>query len=353
MAAAGPQPPSAPSSTAPHTQASTLQAAWKRRGPLAWALWPLSCLYRIAVAIRRALYRLGLLRAERVAVPVIVVGNVIAGGAGKTPVTQAIVRHLVARGWQPGVVSRGYGRSTNDCREVCADSRATEVGDEPLLIAKRTGVPVFVARHRAQAARALLAQHPRTDVIVCDDGLQHLALARDIEICVFNDDGVGNGFLLPAGPLREPWPRQVDCVLHAGPAPAGTSPAFSLRRSLGPDAMRADGSTEPLAQWRGRPLHAVAAIARPQEFFAMLRARGLTLQRTTALPDHYDFDSWKDNQNTGMTLVCTEKDATKLWRLHPQALAVPLHLEIDSAFFSLLDERLRAAARRSLSSPSD
>ncbi|WCM86228.1 tetraacyldisaccharide 4'-kinase [Acidovorax sp. NCPPB 3576] len=316
-------------------------------------LWPLSCLYRAAVAARKLLYRAGVLRSERMAVPVIVVGNVIAGGAGKTPVTQAIVRHLVAQGWRPGVVSRGYGRSTDDCREVHADSSAAEVGDEPALIARSTGVPVFVARQRTQAARALLARHSRTDVIVCDDGLQHLALARDIEVCVFNDDGVGNGFLLPAGPLREPWPRPVDCALYAGQVPGGTAHAFALTRSLAADAIRADGSTMPLAQLRHHPLHAVAAIARPQEFFAMLRAKGLTLQHTSAFPDHYDFDSWQRNEIHGMPLICTEKDATKLWQSHPQALAVPLQLEIDSAFFSLLDDRLRSATHRSLSSPSD
>jgi len=360
MAGAGPQPPSSPSfpspspPVAPETSSKRLQNAWKRRGLLAWALWPVSCLYRAVVALRHLLYRAGILRSERMPVPVIVVGNVIAGGAGKTPVTQAIVRHLAAQGWHPGVVSRGYGRSTDDCREVRQDSDASEVGDEPSLIARSTGVPVFVARQRAQAARALLARHPAVNVIVCDDGLQHLALARDVEVCVFNDDGVGNGFLLPAGPLREPWPRPVDCVLHAGGRPEGSAPAFALRRSLGTDAVRADGSTVPLARLRDQPLHAVAAIARPQEFFAMLQAQGLALQSASALPDHYDFDSWQRNEINGAALICTEKDATKLWHRHPDALAVPLRVDIDSAFFTLLDDALQAAAvRRSLSSPSD
>lgn len=316
-------------------------------------LWPLSCLYRALVALRHTLYRAGVLRSERMQVPVIVVGNVIAGGAGKTPVTQAIVRHLAVQGWHPGVVSRGYGRSTDDCREVQTDSSAFEVGDEPLLIARSTGVPVFVARQRADAARALLAQHPGVDVIVCDDGLQHLALARDVEVCVFNDDGVGNGFLLPAGPLREPWPRPVDCILYAGARPSGCAPSFALRRSLGTDAVRADGSTVPLARLRDQPLHAVAAIARPQEFFAMLQAQGLTLHSATALPDHYDFDSWQRNEIHGTPLICTEKDAAKLWQRHPDALAVPLRVDIDSAFFTRLDGALQAAGRRSLSSPSD
>ena len=163
----------------------------------------------------------------RADVPVIVVGNVSAGGAGKTPVTLALLEHLRARGWHPGVVSRGYGRRTTDCREVRSDSLALDVGDEPLLIARRAQVPVFVARQRMQAVQALRQAHPRINLIVCDDGLQHLALARDVEICVFNDEGVGNGWLLPAGPLREPWPRRVDCVLPAA-GDAGTLDAAAF-----------------------------------------------------------------------------------------------------------------------------
>ena len=334
--------------------AAAIQRAWTHRGAVALALWPLSCLYRLLVAVRRLSYRLGLLCAERVPVPVIVVGNVIAGGAGKTPVTQAVVQHLRAQGWQPGVVSRGYGRRTTDCREVLPDCAASEVGDEPKLLALSTGAPVFVAPRRAEAARALLARHPATDVIVCDDGLQHWALARDIEICVFNDAGVGNGFLLPAGPLREPWPRHVDLVLHAGPPPKGRTgtPFFPMRRLLADSAWRADGSSVPLRTLQGTPVHAVAGIARPQDFFEMLvRDHGLALQSAEALPDHYDFDSWLGSFSKPYSLICTEKDAVKLWPRHPDALAVPLRLEVPAAFFQALDARLAASRATSLSSP--
>lgn len=322
-----------------------LRSAWRQRGWLALALWPLSLPYRALVALRRTLYRWSVLRSERLPVPVIVVGNVIAGGAGKTPVTLALVRHLQATGWQPGVISRGYGRSSDGCREVLPVSTASEVGDEPLLIARAAGVPVFVARRRAQAGRALLAAHPSIDVIVCDDGLQHLALARNVEICVFNDEGVGNGFLLPAGPLREAWPRTVDAVLHTAPqAPPGTrAPAFRLTRQLAPYAIDAQGRQVPLASLRGQPLHAVAAIARPEEFFAMLRAQGLTLARCEALPDHYDFDSWQRLPDKGQALICTEKDAVKLWPAHPGALAVPLQLSLPPEFFARLDASLSSA----------
>lgn len=333
--------------------AAALQRAWTHRGPVSLALWPLSCLYGLLGTLRRQLYRTGVLHSERMPVPVIVVGNVIAGGAGKTPVTQAIVRHLQAQGWQPGVVSRGYGRQTTDCREVLPGSTAADVGDEPQLIALSTGAPVFVAQRRAQAARALLARHPATDVIVCDDGLQHWALACDVEVCVFNTDGVGNGFLLPAGPLREPWPRPVDLVLHAGAAPAGQAPAFAIRRQLAPHAVRADGSRVPLQSLRGSPVHAVAAIARPQDFFDMLvEQQGLQLQSTEALPDHYDFDSWKRPDNGRSSVICTEKDAVKLWHRHPDALAVPLHLEVPAAFFQALNAQLAARRAASLSSRS-
>lgn len=322
--------------------ADRIRRAWRTRGALAWALWPVSQVYGLLIRLRKVLYRQSLLKTHRASVPVIVVGNVIAGGAGKTPVTLAIVRHLREHGWSPGVVSRGYGRQTTDCREAQSGSPTAEVGDEPALIARATGAPVFVARERIAAVRALRAAYPGTDVIVCDDGLQHLALARDFEVCVFNDEGVGNGFLLPAGPLREPWPRHVDAVLHAAPQPpAGTTaPAFALRRRLGAMAHDAQGRPVPLAELRGQPLHALAAIARPEDFFAMLRAEGLQLATAEALPDHYDFDSWQRPADRHQRLICTEKDAVKLWPRHPDALAVPLEVAIDPGFFGHLLESL-------------
>ena len=348
---AAPQPPAVDMSIA--------SRSWRRRGALAWTLWPLSRLYALLVALRRTLYRTGLLRSHHPGRPVIVVGNVIAGGAGKTPVVIATVQHLQARGWRPGVISRGYGRNTRDCREVLPDSPPSEVGDEPLLIAQACGVPVVVAAQRTQAAQTLLAGHPEVDVIVCDDGLQHWALARDIDICVFNDQGTGNGFLLPVGPLREPWPRQawlgkpwpraVDLVLHAGPAPRGNAPAFALQRQLANHAVRADGAQVPLSSLRGQPLLALAAIARPEDFFTMLRAQGLTLTDCMALPDHFDFDSWKRPTSKHCTLICTEKDAVKLWRHCPDALAVPLQVHINPGFFAALDALLAPARLSSVS----
>lgn len=304
-----------------------LQRAWLHRGVVACALWPLSLLFGAVAALRRTLYRTGLLKSERVGTPVVVVGNVIAGGSGKTPIVQAMVEHLKDRGLRVGVVSRGYGRHTTDCREVRADSSAWDVGDEPLLLARTCGVPVFVARARIEAARALLRAHPRTQVIVCDDGLQHLALARDLEICVFDERGVGNGWLLPAGPLREPWPRAVDFVI----GPDG----FAANRTLSTEAVRADGTRVALGQLQG--VTAVAGIAKPDAFFGMLRQAGVGVRHSIALPDHHDFSAPLDVSGA---IVCTQKDAVKLWRTRPDAWAVPLQVRLDPAFWTAFDAKL-------------
>lgn len=315
-----------------------LQRAWLRRGPLACLLFPLSLVYGALAALDRAAYRRGWKRVERVPVPVVVVGNVVAGGAGKTPVVLALLEHLRTRGIAAGVVARGYGRRGADCTEVQPHDDAARVGDEPLLVRRRSGVPVFVAPRRADAARALLQAHPATRVIVSDDGLQHHALARDVEICVFDARGIGNGWQLPAGPLREPWPRPVDLVLRQ-PDTAGIA-GDVVRRRLAPNALRADGASRPLAQLRGVPLHAVAGIANPDVFFAMLREAGLTLAAAHAFADHHDFADAAQRLPAGATLVCTEKDAVKLWHLRPDAWAVPLQVEVPAAFWSRLDALL-------------
>ena len=333
----------------------TLQQAWLRRGPLACLLWPLSLVYGLAIAVRRGLYLRGLLASDSAPVPVLVVGNLVAGGAGKTPLVMALVRHLQARGRQPGVVSRGYGRQSEQCLEVLPDMPASLCGDEPLLIRQSTGAPVFVARRRIDAVHALLAAHPQTDLVICDDGLQHYALRRDLNIAVFDDRGIGNGWLLPAGPLREAWPQPhrpapepgpravapVDLLLHTGQQPAFAG--FQSSRSLAEEAIAADGTRVPLASLRGEPLMAVAAIANPETFFAMLRQRGLTLVTSVALPDHDSFEGepfWDQQQR----LLCTEKDAVKLFARYPDAglrlLAVPLVFLPEPGFLQALDEAL-------------
>lgn len=323
--------------------AQALQRAWRRRGLLARLLFPVSLVYGAVVALDRTLHARGVRRREQLPVPVVVVGNVVAGGAGKTPVVLAVLQHLRARGLQAGVVSRGYGRAGTQCTEVGPQDDPARVGDEPLLLRRRGDAPVFVAPRRADAGRALLRAHPGTQVVVSDDGLQHHALARDLEICVFDGRGTGNGWLLPAGPLREPWPRPVDLVLAHGGAPGIAGHA--MQRSLASEAVRADGQRLPLAQLRGQPVHALAGIANPQAFFAMLREQGLTLAATHALPDHHGFA--QASFPADATLVCTEKDAVKLWRLRPDAWAVPLEVKIPAAFWQEFDRLLDAR----LSSP--
>jgi tetraacyldisaccharide 4'-kinase len=336
--------------------AARLLRSWLSRDWLAIALYDVSLLYRAAIAARRWLYARGIFASQKISVPVVIVGNVVAGGAGKTPVVIEIVRHLQAQGWQPGVVSRGVGRAplpqdVNDSGfvHVTATTPAAQAGDEPALIHHTTHAPVCVGRDRARAAQALLAAHPSVNVIVSDDGLQHLALQRDIEICVFDQRNVGNGWLLPAGPLREPWPRKVDFVLHTTSIPPtshqlqGVS-CHCITRQLAPYALRADGSRVPLADLRNqnntKPLYALAAIAQPEVFFTMLRDTGLTLAQTEALPDHYNFDSYISNKYLDYTLICTEKDAVKLWPHCPDALAIPLQVNLPAQFTSALLEKL-------------
>lgn len=326
-----------------------LQQAWLRRGMLACLLWPLSRLYGLLAELRRLAFRAGYFRSERLPVPVVVVGNVVAGGAGKTPAVIALVQHLQARGLQVGVVSRGYGRTSAHCLEVLPGTPIDESGDEPALIRRATGAPVFVASRRTEAARALLAAHRATQVIVCDDGLQHYALQRDVEIAVFDERGIGNGWLLPAGPLREPWPerlqrgvraggRGIDLVLHTGALPAFDG--FRSTRRLADHALRADGSRVALEALASQPLLALAGIAKPEAFFAMLRARGLVLAETRALPDHYTFDSYPRPQDKGYTVICTEKDAVKLFPRQADVLAVPLEFSPEAAFLTALDALL-------------
>jgi len=242
-----------------------LPQTWLGRGPLARLLWPLSQLYLVAEASRRALYRIGWLQVERLPVPVIVVGNVLAGGAGKTPLVMALVEHLQRRGWHPGVISRGHGRGDDLCREVLPELDAQLCGDEPLLIVRRTAAPVFVAAQRVQAGRALLRAHPEVDIIVADDGLQHHSLGRDLNIAVFDERGTGNGWLLPAGALREPWPRRQRADRHRRIAPIdlivrdaahAREEGLLCHRRLADHALAADGSRQPLAPCAGQPLQA-------------------------------------------------------------------------------------------------
>ena len=320
-----------------------LLKAWRIRGWLACLLWPVAQMHGVLLRVRRSLYQSGFFAVDRFNVAVVVVGNVVAGGAGKTPLVMAVVKHLQSQGLKVGVVSRGYGRSSQESLEVRRETPIYESGDEPALIQRSTNAPVFVAKRRTEAVRSLLARYPATDVVVCDDGLQHYALARNIEISVFDDTGVGNGWLLPAWPLREPWPERlhqgVNLVLHTGLKPAFAG--FSSSRKLADYALAADGSRVEFTAFNQQPLVALAGIANPEAFFDMLRSRGLKLEKTIALPDHHHFTMQELIALTGYTVLCTEKDAVKLFALPCNAkltlLAVPLEFSPEPTFFTALD----------------
>jgi len=329
------------------------------------ALLPLSWWLGALINTRRWLYQRGIFKQHRLPVPVIVVGNVMVGGVGKTPITIALVQHLVAQGWSVGVLSRGYGRQVSPAfpaiQSVLSSSSASEVGDEPLLIARKCHVPVFVGADRVAAGRALLAAHPEVQVLVCDDGLQHWALSRDLELCVFDERGTGNGRLLPAGPLREAWPRQTLAGAQAA-APcwviktAGEASAheFAVQRRLADFALQADGTQRALNSWQNVPVQALAGIAKPDAFFNMLRAHGLTLRQTFALPDHADLTQWSTDAfaaDSQGDWLCTEKDAVKLWPTQPQVWAVPLVTTLPKELCNAVDDFLAPTSPPKLSSP--
>ena len=270
--------------------------------------------------MRRALYRTGLLYRERLPVPVVVIGNITVGGTCKTPLVIHLALALRALGRRPGIVSRGYRGDATQVVEATAGSDPGVVGDEPLLLARRSGCPVFVGRNRVAAARALLARHPECDVILADDGLQHYRLVRDVEIAMFDQRGVMNGWSLPAGPLREPVSRlaQVDAVVLNGiavpPAPTLDRPEFEMHLQ-GESFHRLDDpqTTCSAADLAGKKLHAVAGIAAPQRFFDRLSGMGLSFAEH-AFADHHNFLA-EELAFAGDAILATEKDAVKLARL--------------------------------------
>jgi len=345
-----PAPASAPASSLE----ATLSAAWLKRGPLACALYPVSLLFRALSGIRALLYRAGLKKSVRLPVPVIVVGNIFIGGTGKTPLTIWLAGTLRAAGFTPGVISRGFGGFDGAAREVGADALASDVGDEPLLIARRTGCPVVVGRRRAEAGRALLAAHPAVDVLIADDGLQHYALKRDIEIVLFDGRGVGNGWLLPAGPLREAPSRRRDFTIVNTPqldaqlrAAVGGVP-FRMHLA-GHYAERLVNRAERVAigalNGQGRRIAAAAGIGNPGRFFAMLRSAGLAFNEL-ALPDHHDFlDDPFAHIDAEMILI-TEKDAVKCGQIEylkndPRLWVVPVTAQLDAALAEQIVEKCR------------
>lgn len=343
-----------------------LHAAWQQRGIWAMVTRPLSWVTHALVAVRQAAYQNGWKDSTRLHVPVVVVGNIYVGGTGKTPFLQETVAQLQRRGWTPGIVSRGYGVAAGSEPLVGQGTiDAGCFGDEPALLARTTRAPVAVHPRRPLAAKALLQQFPEVDVILLDDGLQHLALQRDIEIVMQDQRGVGNGLLLPAGPLREPPSRlaSVDVIVtnigsepfeparFAGdvqptmPPPTGTRHVMmgvdvtSARRLVDERQLLLDELCRDYAR-----VAAIAGIGQPERFFASLRRAGVPLAETIALPDHFDFKVHPFPPVDADIILITEKDAVKCGHLADERIwAVPVYLRFsDPGFFDWLHSRLVA-----------
>jgi tetraacyldisaccharide 4'-kinase len=292
------------------------------------------------------LYRLRILKSVHPGIPVIVVGNLSVGGSGKTPLVLWIAQFLQTRGWSPAIVSRGYGAGGSAPRAATVVSEPEEVGDEPVVLARRSGCPVWVGARRAEVIAALRAQHPEVDVVILDDGLQHYALRRDLEIAVVDARGFGNGFMLPAGPLREPRSRlrSVDAVVaHDTDRVQGYAMALA-----GEEAHRATDARErrPLAAFAGERVHAVAGIGDPERFFRHLARRGLKVV-PHPFPDHHPFAAGDLEFGDAAPVLMTEKDAVKCKRFaQPTHWILPVRAAIDAAFDAWLTRRLGELGRR-------
>lgn len=345
---------------------NALLRCWYGRGFGACPAWllpihvlvliPLSLFFGLMVRLRQVLYRLGLFRVDRLPVPVIVVGNLNVGGSGKTPLTIELVQWLRRAGFTPGIVSRGYGGSAKNPMPVCSESDPALVGDEPVLLARRARCPIWVGRKRAEAGRQLLMFHPEVDVLIADDGLQHRALARDIELVVVDAvRGFGNGWLLPAGPLREPLSRlkHVDALVVNGAQTVLASVPAACPRFL----MQITGENfVNLAQpervvkaafFAGTIVQAVAGIGNPERFFKHLAGLGISAT-PRAFADHHVFVA--SDLPAGVVLM-TEKDAVKcaalgvdsarhdLWFLAVDAV---VDAGLQSLIINLLNQRKSA-----------
>ncbi|GFZ98718.1 tetraacyldisaccharide 4'-kinase [Dyella caseinilytica] len=322
--------------------AETLQKGWYGQARLPWWCSALAGLYGLVVAARRGMYRLGWLQTVRLPCPVIVVGNLTAGGTGKTPLTLALIEALRERGYRPGVVSRGYGGTQRGPMLLGDLPDPSEMGDEPALI-RAAGVPVAIGRDRPAAAKLLV--DAGCNVLIADDGLQHYRLARDIEICVIDGERrFGNAHLMPAGPLREPLRRldRVDFrVCNGGEARAHEVP---MRLRGGTARALLDGHEQALSGFSGMRVHAVAAIGHPQRFFASLAAQGIEVM-PHAFPDHHAFAPEDLVFSDHLPVLMTEKDAVKCRAFaHADWWSVPVRAELPAAFYDALCARLQDKA---------
>jgi tetraacyldisaccharide 4'-kinase len=316
---------------------------WYRRGAIAWLLWPLSLVFAAGVLIRRLLYVIRIFKSAHPGVPVIVVGNITVGGSGKTPLVIWIAEFLKSKGWSPAIISRGYGARVDAPRAATVASEASEVGDEPIVLARRSGCPVWIGPDRVQVADVLRAAQPEVNVLVLDDGLQHYRMRRDIEIAVVDTRGLGNGFMLPAGPLREPALRlrTVDAVVGHGAAKD-----FSMRLD-GEELHRMTDARErrPLKSFAGQKVHAAAGIGDPNRFFLQLGAAGVKVI-PHPFPDHHAFSARDLEFGDELPVLLTEKDAVKLRTVaRPNWWVLPVSAKLDPGFGAWLLKKLNECRR--------
>ncbi|MDK2123560.1 tetraacyldisaccharide 4'-kinase [Parachitinimonas caeni] len=329
-----------------------IAALWQRRNFFLLPLLPVAVLFRLLAALRATLYKQGWLKRQRLPVPVVVVGNISVGGTGKTPLTLYLAQQLCLAGFRPGIISRGYGGNALNPQQVQQDDPASLVGDEPLLLARRAGCPVFIGRLRHQAGLALLTQYPECNVILCDDGLQHYQLERDIEIAVIDGQrGLGNGWPLPAGSLREPPSRlsQVDAVIVNGELKQ-TIPPHPSRFQMSLDANQAyqlinPANKQPLAAFSGQNVAALAGIGHPPRFFFVLEQAGMLVD-PHPFPDHHAYTADELTAIKAGTLLVTEKDAVKLAPFNDARIwVVPVSARLAPDLAAWLVDRLESSAK--------
>ena len=331
-----------------------IERHWQSVTPVSAALYPVSLVFRTAVALRRGAYARSLLRSVQLPVPVVVVGNITVGGTGKTPLVLWLAAFLSEHGMRPGIVSRGYGAAVQEATAVTANADPRRFGDEPVLLARRSGCPVYIGRDRPGAAAALLRAHPDCDVILSDDGLQHYRLARDFEIAVLDGTRrLGNGLMLPAGPLREPPSRlrSVDALVINGPGtvvPHNGTAVFrmALEGSAFTNLLNPRHTAGP-EQFQRRRVHAIAGIGNPERFFGHLRALGLEFE-PHAFPDHHEYSRQDLEYGRCDAIVMTEKDAVKCAAF---ATEKQWALRVDAAPDAALGERVLIALRQQRKSP--
>jgi tetraacyldisaccharide 4'-kinase len=318
-----------------------IDAYWDSLNPVSILLYPLSWLFRGLALLRRSFYRLGLFKSVRLPVPVIVIGNISVGGTGKTPLVLYLAQALAKQGFKPGIITRGYGSDESGPREVDPDGETAVYGDEPLLLARRSGCPVWVGRNRPEAARALLT-HSDCDLLISDDGLQHYALQRDIEIAVVDGDrGFGNGFHLPAGPLREGKSRlkEVDLMVVQG---SFDGAGYPMHLQIGAVVSLSDNSLrKDMSSFSGDQVHAMAGIGNPTRFFRSLRDHGINIIEHR-FPDHHRFVAHEICPADDLAVIMTEKDAVKCRRFsQPRHWYVEVAAKLDEKFMLRLNELLR------------